>query len=101
MTTQDWLVVFTNAPWILGCAIALALLSYANWRATEYHEKLRAQFARPKIRAAFDFSLVLFCIGMAATSGSALALIIWLILTILIIIQFIVDLRTLRSTKTL
>ena len=87
MTPIDWREVFTNALWIIGCAIALATLSYADWRAAQYHEKLRAQFARPKLRVAIDFALVLICAGLAATSSSTISIIIWIILAVLSIIQ--------------
>ena len=91
MTPIDWREIFSNALWILGCAIALATLSYADWRAAQYHEKLRAQFARPKIRVAIDFALVLICAGLAATSDSTITVVIWIIMTILAIIQLVHD----------
>lgn len=83
MTDIEWRIVFSNAPWILGCAIALAVLSYTDWRAAQHHEKLRAQFGRPNIRMAFDIAFVLICLGLAASADSTFAVIIWLILTIL------------------
>ncbi len=98
MTSIDWREVFTNAIWIIGCAVALATLSYADWRADQQHEKLRAQFARPKIRVAFDLALVLFCVGLAATSDSTVTVIIWIILIVLSIIQLVHDWRGLRRS---
>ena len=98
MTPIDWREVFSNALWIFGCALALAVLSYADWRAAQHHEKLRAQFARSNIRLAFDAALVFICLGLAATSDSALTVIIWLILAILSIGQAILDWRALRRT---
>lgn len=98
MTTIDWLGLAENTLWIFGCAIALAVLSYADWRAAQHHEKLRAQFARPNIRLAFDAALIFICLGLAATSDSTLAVIIWLILAILSILQTAYDWRADRHT---
>jgi hypothetical protein len=99
VTPIDWREVFSNAVWIFGCALALAVLSYADWRAAQHHEKLRAQFVRPNIRLAFDASLLFICLGLAATSDSTLTVIIWLILAILSIIQTVLDWRTFRRAS--
>jgi hypothetical protein len=98
MTLIDWREVFSNALWIFGCAIALAVLSYADWRANQYHEKLRTQFARPKLRLLFDIALIFICLGLAATSDTILAVILWIILTLLSIFQTAHDWRAARRT---
>ncbi|HZY43984.1 MAG TPA: hypothetical protein VFF70_04465 [Anaerolineae bacterium] len=98
MTPIDWGEIFSNALWILGCAIALAAFSYADWRADQEHEKLRAQFARPKFRLAFGLSLVLIGLGLAASSNSIITLIVWLSLTLVFSIHFVADAIKLRRS---
>ena len=38
----DWFNLAANSLWILGCAIALAVLSYASWQASLRREKIGA-----------------------------------------------------------
>jgi phosphatidylglycerophosphate synthase len=91
-----WYEVASNAIWIVGCALALATISYADWLADQRHEKLRAQFARPNLRLAIELSLTLFCLGLAATSTTAIAILIWIILTVWSAIQLVRDWLTHR-----
>ena len=100
MTPLDWREVFTNALWIFGCSIALAVLSYADWRANTNHIRLRDLLFKPKYRVVLGFALILILLGLAATSTSTLTAIIWIILTCVAIIQLIRDwLEFRRSTK--
>jgi len=76
----DWANLAANALWILGCAIALATLSYAYWEASEYKEKMGARLRRPSYQSALSLAGLLFCLGLAGTSGSTLQRIVWLLL---------------------
>jgi hypothetical protein len=42
----DWLGVVENALWLLGCALTLAMLSYADWAAHASHLRLRDYLKR-------------------------------------------------------
>lgn len=92
----DWYEVFSNALWIFGCAVALAAVSYASWEASVRSERLRDSLGRPKFRLALSLAGVLFCLGLAATSHTAIEIVIWLILTALFVFQAIHDRRDLR-----
>ena len=37
----DWLNLIANTFWILGCALALATVSYAGWQASVEDKKIR------------------------------------------------------------
>lgn len=76
----DWKNLAANALWILGCAIALATMSYASWEASQYHEKMGARLKRPAYQACLNLAGLLFCLGLAATSGVLLQRAIWLVL---------------------
>ncbi len=78
----DWVNLGSNALWIVGLSIALATLSYASWDASNHHEKLRARLKRPGLMMSLNLAGLIFCLGMAATSGSILVVILWLILAI-------------------
>src|SRR3972149_736745 len=92
----DWLEVFSNAIWIAGCALALAVISYANWAASVRGEKMRVALGWPRVKTALGLAGTLFCLGLAATSHTILEVIIWLALTGLFAIQTIKDWREYR-----
>ena len=78
----DWLSVGSNALWILGCAVALATLSYASWEASVYDEKFTARLVRTPILASLNLAGLLFSLGLAATSDGTIEKILWLILAV-------------------
>ena len=63
----DWYGVFHNALWVLGLAVALASLSYSDWRrrTSEPRISLRAIVGDPGFQMAFSVGMVLFCAGIA------------------------------------
>lgn len=76
----DWVSVGSNALWILGCAIALATLSYASWEASLYREKLGVRLRRPSYQVSLDLAGLLFSLGLAATSAALWGKGLWLLL---------------------
>ena len=67
----DWYGVFHNILWILGLAIVLAALSYADWRRRLATPRmaLRQAWAEPGFQAAAGLGLALFCAGLALGSA--------------------------------
>lgn len=63
----DLCSVAANALWVLGLALILAALSWANWVAARERIRFRSALGQPGIRRATDGGLVLFCAGLAAT----------------------------------
>lgn len=78
----DWIAVTSNALWILGCAAGLATFSYASWQASIRGEKLAVQLKRVPIQVFLNLAGLLFCAGLAATSGSSLEIVLWGILAL-------------------
>ena len=62
--------VIANSLWVLGLAALLATLSWTHWVASMGKIRFRTVLRRPSIRWALDLGLVLFCAGLAATSGT-------------------------------
>jgi hypothetical protein len=87
----DWFNLAANALWIIGLAIALAVVSHASWQASLHHEKLRSRLAQPSYQIFFDLAAVLFCLGMAATSRRVWEIILWGGLATLFIAQAVVE----------
>jgi presenilin-like A22 family membrane protease len=83
----DWIDLASNALWILGLAVALATLSFASWQASLYHEKLRARLRQPAIQIPLNLAGVLFCAGLAATSGRFFEIVLWIVLGIAFAVQ--------------
>lgn len=87
----DWFNLAANAMWIIGLAIALAVVSHASWQAALHHEKLRSRLAQPGYQIYIDLAAVLFCLGMAATSRRVWEIILWSGLAVLFIAQAVVE----------
>ncbi len=83
----DWYNLAANALWILGLAIALAVISHASWQASLHHERLRLRLGQPGYQVFLDVAAVLFCAGMAATSRRVWEIILWSGLAVLFIAQ--------------
>jgi len=87
----DWFNLAANTLWIIGLAIALAVVSHASWQAALHHEKLRSRLAQPGYQMFFDLAAILFCLGMAATSRRVWEIILWSGLAVLFIAQAVVE----------
>ena len=83
----DWLNLLANSFWILGCALALATLSYASWQASGKNEKMGMVLSSPGYKISLYAAGTLFSIGLAATSDRIWEIVLWTILAILFIIQ--------------
>jgi len=83
----DWFGLLGNAVWVLGCALALAVLSYSNYEAHLRRERMRAVLGRPSYQAALNLAGALFAAGMAATSQPIWQMVAWLILAVLFAAQ--------------
>jgi len=83
----DWFNLIANSFWILGCALALATVSYAGWQASVEDKKMRMVLALLGYKISLYTAGALFSIGLAATSDRIWVIILWTILAILFIIQ--------------
>lgn len=76
----DWFNLAANALWILGCAVALAALSYASWESSRNQEPMSARLKRPPLQAALTLGGMLFFLGLAAVENDLLLRIIYAVL---------------------
>lgn len=83
----DWPNLGANALWILGCALALATLSHASWRAHLLGQRLRQQLQTAGAQYALAIAGTLFCLGLAATSATPLETALWLALALAFLAQ--------------
>lgn len=61
----DFRAIISGGLWILGLALILATLSWANYEAKSSHIRLREALTRPTFQRFMDFGLALFCLGLA------------------------------------
>ena len=93
----DWANLAANALWILGCALALATLSYASWQASLSKDKMRSRLERPSFQSALFLAGLLFCLGMTFTSQKGYVIAVWGILSLLLLILSVLALRRARK----
>ncbi len=94
----DWFNLLANTFWILGCALALATLSYASWQASVANEKMRMVLSSPAYKISLYTAGALFSIGLAATSDRIWEILLWTILVILFIIQAVLSIHQKKKT---
>jgi len=92
----DWANLAANALWVLGCALALATLSYASWQASLSKGRMGARLERPSFQSALFLAGLLFCLGMTFTSQQGYATAIWGVFSFLLLILIVLALRRAR-----
>lgn len=76
----DWISVVVNFLWILGCAIILAVLGYADWLANLREVRLREVLNGAGFQALLQGGVVLVCLGLLFTSRRWWEYVVWGIL---------------------
>ena len=76
----DVKAVIGGSLWVLGLAIILATLSWADWEAKSSRIRFREVLSRSHIQRAIDFGLALFCSGLAVASSRLWERVIWCLL---------------------
>jgi len=79
---MDWIGIASGAAWIFACALALAVLSIANWQALHSGSRLRDQLKLRRNQAALGVAGVLFCLGMAGSAGATWERVAWVVLAV-------------------
>ncbi len=82
-----WLAA--NALWIGGAALALAVVSFAEYTASARQEKLRAVLRQPDQMWLLLLAAILFCAGLAATAASWWQSAIWIGLALYALVQLV------------
>jgi hypothetical protein len=93
----DWFNLAANSLWILGCALALAALSYASWQGSLTRQKVGKLLQQPGYQVVLNFSGSLFCLGLAGTSGRWWVSALWLILAAYFLFQLMLSFKRSRS----
>ena len=94
----DWFNLAANALWILGCAIALATLSYTSWEASVQQEKMVARLKRPSAQAALNLAGLLIFLGLGVLSDILWLKVIYTILALLFLALMVASIIAKRMT---
>jgi hypothetical protein len=76
----DWWPVLTNALWIIGLTTALAIFSWADWRASQEGKGLRSAVRYLAHSPSFAVSIVLVALGACLAVVTWLERVVWLLL---------------------
>ncbi len=79
----DWIGIATNSGWIVGLAIDLAVLSYADWKSHHIGQRLRDALGQAAIRFPLWGGLTLFCLGVALSGGRWWERLLWGVLAVM------------------
>jgi hypothetical protein len=64
----NWWGLVSNSLWILGLSLCLSVLSMVSYRARAEQRPLREALSEPGSQVALVFGMLLFCLGILATS---------------------------------
>lgn len=87
----DWYNLLMNASWILGCAVALATLSFTSWEASASGKTFKDCLRQSKIQIALNIGGLLFTVGLAGTSQSIWQRVLWIILGLGFLVQILIE----------
>jgi len=73
----------------MGCAVAVATLSCASWKASFKGIKMRTILIDHRYQIVLNLSGVLFCIELAATSDANWEILVWLLLGFIFAAQLV------------
>jgi len=83
----DWLNLLYNTSWILAMAIALAIVSWASWKASVQKTGFRQEILRSAPQQGLHFSGFLFSLGLALTSDVGYEKVLWFLFAAYFLVQ--------------
>lgn len=89
--------VISNAFWILGLAVILATVSWANWKAMIALDRLHFSLAKPHIGLSMETGGLLFCVGLATSAHRWWEQSLWALLAVAFLVQISFSIRTQES----
>ena len=95
----DWGAVGAASLWIMGLAVILACLGFADYRRATTGVKMRAVLGEPGYQLAINGGLALFCLGLLASSHTWWEVTIWGLLALVFLAYTLWAWRTRRRAK--
>jgi len=85
----NWYNLLLNACWILGCALALAIVSYSSWEASKRGETFWKCLHQSKNQITLNIGGLLFALGLAGTTVISWQRVLWIILGCGFLVQIV------------
>lgn len=76
----DWKMVGFASLWILGLAILLTALGFADYHAKLEDTRIRSLMRRPTYQLAVNFGLSIFCLGLLGSAKVLWETALWILL---------------------
>jgi O-antigen/teichoic acid export membrane protein len=77
----DWAGLAHNALWVLGLAVALAVLTIAYDESRRFRQRLRDRLAAPGFQTGLNVGLTLVCLGLLFSARAWWERVLWALLT--------------------
>jgi dolichyl-phosphate-mannose--protein O-mannosyl transferase len=90
---NEWFRLAASALWIIGCALGLAVLSYASWQAATRRQKFTRLLSTRSHTALLDLSGLLISLGLGGTASSRWEQAAWGLLGLAFVYQIWATLR--------
>ncbi len=92
--------IFSNALWVLGLAVLLAVWSYARYTAHVNGVRIRDKLNILKYALVLNSGMFLFLCGMALTEDRWFAKILWILLGIGVLVESGMRIKQHKTEKT-
>lgn len=96
---SDWTQLVGNAVWIVGVALALAVVSYAGWQASLRRQSLSAMLGLRTYALLLDLAGILLSSGLLITSQKLLEKGVWALVGVGFLIQAWLTFRGRRAPR--
>ena len=93
MNLINWNALFSNFLWVLALGWLLAVVSMARWEAQQNGSKLGKQLDLPKYQLRLNLGGLFFCLGLGLVADKTWEMVLWIILSIVFLIQVIIAVR--------
>ncbi len=95
----DWRMVGFASLWIIGLAMILTVLGFADYHARTKGDRIRDELRKPSYPIWINLGLTLFCLGLLGSSDAMWQAILWGLLAIVFIVLGISSYRTWRKDR--
>jgi len=93
----DWRMVGFSSLWIMGLAVILAVLSFADYHAKAKGNRFRDELRTPIYQAWINVGLTLFCLGLLGSSDAWWESVLWGLLAVAFLVFCISSFRAWRK----
>ena len=95
----DWRMVGFASLWIMGLAVILAVLSFADYHSKTKGDRFRDELRKPIYLVWINVGLSLFCLGMLGSSDTLWQSLLWGFLAVVFVVLSICSYKGWRKDR--